>query len=401
MDNKLLTSLMLFSSILLTLFTTSYAQNCSTHQFRSNNVFSTCNPLPVLNSFLHWTYHSDNHTVDLAYRHGGVRDSDWVAWGLNLGGSGMLGSQCLIAFKNSSGQNHAYTSPISSYNTRLSEAPLSFGVPRISVDSINGEMIIFATLELPSGRTNFNQVWQNGQVSGQALQIHQQTGDNMRSTGTVDFVSGQTSAGTGGGISASSRQRRRHVHGVLNAVSWGVMMPMGAIFARYLKVFKSANPAWFYLHASCQTAAYAVGVAGWGTGLKLGSDSAGIKFTTHRNIGITLFCLGTLQIFALLLRPKPDHKYRLYWNIYHHVTGYTVIILSIINVFEGFDALNGQKNWKRAYIGVIICLGAIAVLLEAITWFIVIKRKKTSVSDKYPPGNGANGYASRSHDQAA
>lgn len=101
----------------------------------------------------------------------------------------------------------------------------------------------------------------------------------------------------------------------------------------------------------------------------------------------------------MLLRPKPDHKYRLYWSIYHHVTGYAVIILSIINVFEGFDALNGQKNWKKAYIGVIILLGAIAVLLEAITWFIVIKRKKTtSVSDKYPHGNG---YASRSYDQTA
>lgn len=67
-------------------------------------------------------------------------------------------------------------------------------------------------------------------------------------------------------------------------------------------------------------------------------------------------------------------------------------------MFEGFDALNGQKYWKRAYIGVIIALGAIAVLLEAFTWFIVIKRKKTSVSDKYPNGNGANGvnaYANR------
>ncbi|TMW98836.1 hypothetical protein EJD97_003421 [Solanum chilense] len=401
MDSKLLTSnLVLFSSILLTLFTFSYGQNCSTHQFTNNNIFSTCNPLAVLNSSLHWTYYPDNHTVDLAYRHGGVTESSWVAWALNPDGTGMAGCQSLIAFRNSSGQIHAYTSPIAGYSTDLSEGPLSFGVPRISAEFVGSEMIIFATLELPTGRSSFTQVWQNGAVSGQALQVHRTSGDNLRSVGTVDFASGQTSA-DGGGVSASARQRRRNIHGVLNAVSWGVLMPMGAIFARYLKVFKSANPAWFYLHAGCQTVAYAVGVAGWGTGLKLGSDSVGIRYDTHRNIGITLFCLGTLQVFALLLRPKPDHKFRLYWNIYHHVTGYTVIILSIINVFEGFDALNGQKNWKKAYIGVIIFLGAIAVLLEAITWFIVIKRKKTSVSDKYPHGNGNNGYASRSHDQTA
>ena len=85
-------------------------------------------------------------------------------------------------------------------------------------------------------------------------------------------------------------------HGILNAVSWGVLLPLGAIIARYLKVFKSADPAWFYLHAACQSSAYIVGVAGWGTGLKLGSESAGITYDTHRNIGITLFCLGTLQV---------------------------------------------------------------------------------------------------------
>lgn len=71
---------------------------------------------------------------------------------------------------------------------------------------------------------------------------------------------------------------------------------MGAIIARYLKVFKSADPAWFYLHVLCQFSAYVVGVAGWGTGLKLGSESVGIRFDAHRTIGIILFSLGTLQV---------------------------------------------------------------------------------------------------------
>ena len=83
---------------------------------------------------------------------------------------------------------------------------------------------------------------------------------------------------------------------MLNAVSWGILMPMGAVIARYLKVFKSADPAWFYLHVTCQTTAYIVGVAGWGTGLKLGSDSPGVTQNPHRSIGIALFCLGTLQV---------------------------------------------------------------------------------------------------------
>nr|GMC77052.1 cytochrome B561 and DOMON domain-containing protein At5g47530-like [Ipomoea batatas] len=377
--------------LFLSLVASSYAQSCSNFAFSGNRVFATCNNLPVLNSVLHWTYHQANHTADIAYRHAGVTASNWVAWGLNVGGSGMRGTQCLVAFQNSSGSIHAYTSPLptSSYATQLAEGSLSFGVSKISAELTGGEIIIFATLALPAGRTNFNQAWQDGSLSGTTPQAHAQTGNNMRSTGTVDFATGQTSAG-GGSDSFESVLRRRHVHGVLNAVSWGILMPMGAVIARYLKVFKSADPAWFYLHVACQTTAYAVGVAGWGTGLKLGSDSKGVTQDTHRNIGITLFALGTLQVFALLLRPKPDHKLRFYWNIYHHAVGYTVIILSVINVYEGFDVLNGQKNWKKAYTGVIIFLGAVAALLEAFTWFIVLKRR--SANKQHPaPHHAANG----------
>lgn len=86
------------------------------------------------------------------------------------------------------------------------------------------------------------------------------------------------------------------IHGVLNAVSWGILLPVGIIIARYMSTFPSADPAWFYLHVCCQVSAYAVGVAGWGTGLKLGSQSKGVKYSGHRNIGITLFVLATVQV---------------------------------------------------------------------------------------------------------
>lgn len=91
------------------------------------------------------------------------------------------------------------------------------------------------------------------------------------------------------------------IHGILNVVSWGILFPFGAIVARYMRTFESADPAWFYLHVLCQVSAYAIGVAGWGIGLKLGSESEGIQFTDHRNIGIALFCLATVQVM-------PFHK---------------------------------------------------------------------------------------------
>ncbi|CAK9133339.1 unnamed protein product [Ilex paraguariensis] len=106
-------------------------------------------------------------------------------------------------------------------------------------------------------------------------------------------------------------------------------------------------------------------------------------------------------VFALLLRPKKDHKFRLYWNIYHYVVGYTVIILTIINIFEGFDILKPAKKWKNAYIGVLIFLGVVATLLEAFTWYIVLMRKKKAGSDKHAHvGNGVNGYHTRTQQAA-
>uniref|UniRef100_A0A2C9UVC4 Cytochrome b561 domain-containing protein n=1 Tax=Manihot esculenta TaxID=3983 RepID=A0A2C9UVC4_MANES len=296
----------------------------------------------------------------------------------------MIGSQAILAFHNSSGVPIAYTTPITSLSPSMQPGDLSFQVSNLKAEYSNGDMIIFATLHLTGSMISTNQVWQEGTMSGTSFNPHAMDSPNRASVGTINFENGATVAGT---VRTSNE---KNVHGVLNAVSWGVLMPMGIMIARYLKVFKVANPAWFYLHAACQSSAYIIGVAGWGTGLKLGGDSPGIKYTKHRNIGITLFCFATLQVLALLLRPKPDHKYRLYWNVYHHSIGYVTIVLSIVNIYEGFDILDPEKKWKKIYTGIIIFLGTITALLEVITWIIVLRKKKTISSDKHI--NGTNGY---------
>ncbi|KAM1245929.1 hypothetical protein ACFX2I_037034 [Malus domestica] len=381
-------------SILLSLFSqSSYAQTtaCGNYKFNNNKVFTYCSSLPHLSSFLHWSFEQSTGKLQMAYRHTGVSASRWVAWAINpdlsKASAAMPGAQALVAWPQSSGTPKVYKSPIQSYSTTLAEGNLTYEVTDLTAEYLNNdEMIIFATWTLPTNFTTILQVWQEGPVSNGAPSIHDTVAANLNAKGTLDLLSGQT-ASTGG---SSSTTRKRNRHGVLNAVSWGILMPFGAMVARYLRVFKSADPAWFYLHAACQTSAYAVGVAGWATGIKLGDDSAGIKYDTHRNIGIALFALGTLQVFALLLRPNKDHKIRFYWNIYHHATGYTVIILSIVNIFKGFDILNPDDKWKKAYIGVIIALGVQAALLEAYTWYIVLKRKKSEKETHV--SNGVNGH---------
>lgn len=106
----------------------------------------------------------------------------------------------------------------------------------------------------------------------------------------------------------------------------------------------------------------------------------------------------------MLLRPNRDNKHRLYWNIYHHVTGYSVIILSVVNIFKGFDILEPEEKWKTAYIVVISTLGGVAVVLEAVTWGVVLRRKKAEGSEKFQQGengaDGAAGYGRRQQQEA-
>ncbi|KAG1342219.1 Cytochrome b561 and DOMON domain-containing protein [Cocos nucifera] len=383
----------LLLALLLSLFLPSSAQNCASDQtFSNNRLYARCSSLGRLSATLHWTYHPSNGTADIAYR--ATQDSsNFVAWGINPNGTGMIGTNAFFAFHDSGGAVKVITYILPSYTPSVSNSSLSFNVYSREAEYSNGAYTIYATVALPSNKTTLNTAWQAGQVSGGVPVGHATSGDNILSKGSTNLLSGESSENGGG----NSRLHRKNIHGVLNAVSWGVLMPLGAIIARYLRVFKSADPAWFYLHVACQCSAYIIGVSGWGLGLKLGSESKGITYHSHRVIGIALFCLATLQVFALLLRPNKDNKYRMYWNVYHHLVGYSVIVLSVVNIFKGFDILDPAKKWKHAYIAIIATLGGVALVLEAVTWAIVLKRKSRS-PEKFE--YGTNGYGGRQHQGA-
>lgn len=362
---KFILGLLLISPVLV------HCSTCTSQKFTNNNLYSSCNDLPTLTSYLHWSYNSSNSSLSLAFV---AKSSGWASWAINPTATGMIGSQAIVGIKQGALVT-VKTFNISSYGP-ITESKLVFDVWDLSGEySSDGFIRIFAKVGgLKSSVVN--QVWQVGSgVSSDGTPLkHDFQAQNLNAKGSLDL-----SMGGGGGSVVStggdSRLRRRNIHGILNAVSWGIMFPVGAIIARYLRVAESADPAWFYLHAFCQFSGYVIGVAGWGTGLKLGSESKGIEFSTHRNLGIALFCLATVQIFALLMRPRKDHKYRFYWNIYHHSLGYAILVLGILNVFKGLDILDPARKWRSAYVIVLIVLGGITLFLEAITWIIVLRRK--------------------------
>ncbi|XP_021273870.1 cytochrome b561 and DOMON domain-containing protein At3g25290-like [Herrania umbratica] len=366
---------------------------CSSQKFTKNQVYANCVDLPSLSSYLHFSYDSSNTTLSIAFIATPAKSDGWIAWAINPKATGMAGSQSLVAYKNSTtGVPVVHTFDVSTYASIVPK-DLSFEVWDKSAESgTDGSLTIFAKIKVPAdlaAQGTVNQVWQVGPGVGEdgKLEKHDFATANLKSKATLDLKNGQSSSGSGG----DTRVKKKNIHGILNAVSWGILFPVGAMIARYIRTFESADPAWFYLHVFCQISAYAIGVAGWGTGLKLGSESPGIQYSVHRSIGIALFALATVQIFALFLRPKKEHKYRFYWNIYHHSLGYAILVLGILNVFKGFSILRPEHKWKSAYMIVIISLGGISLLLEAITWVVALKRKSGKSTKPYDGYN--NGQA--------
>ncbi|KAJ0589010.1 putative cytochrome b561 and DOMON domain-containing protein [Helianthus annuus] len=321
-------SIFIFILTIFTLLTThlSHAQQtCTTQKFTNNKLYSHCNDLPHLNSFLHWSLNPSKNTLSIAFIAAPPTPSGWISWAINPTGEGMAGAQALLAYKASNGSMVVKTYNISSYSS-IVEGELSFDVKDKRAEYSDGMMKIYATVVLPeNGVTTVNQVWQVGPAVSDGFPVkHAFQPANLGAKGRLDLLSGQSS---GGGIGGGSGNKKKNIHGILNAVSWGILFPIGIIIA--------------------------------------------------------LFSLATVQVFALFLRPNKDHKFRFYWNIYHHGIGYAILVLGVINVFKGLDILSPESKWRTSYIIVISTLGGIALLLEVITWIVVLNRKSSKSTKPY------------------
>lgn len=81
-------------------------------------------------------------------------------------------------------------------------------------------------------------------------------------------------------------------HGVLGIFGWGLILPTGAIIARY---FKHRDPLWYYLHIVIQFTGFIIGLAGVVLGRALyGKIHA--KVPTHRGIGFFILALSIMQV---------------------------------------------------------------------------------------------------------
>jgi hypothetical protein len=80
----------------------------------------------------------------------------------------------------------------------------------------------------------------------------------------------------------------------VNIVGWGILLPVGAIIARYCRLW---DPTWFYLHVTFQVLGFILIVAGLILGTNLYGRLKGLSgISRHRALGIFVFVLACLQV---------------------------------------------------------------------------------------------------------
>ncbi|XP_065874385.1 auxin-induced in root cultures protein 12-like [Euphorbia lathyris] len=180
----LLLSFLISASLLISL---SDSLVCTSQKFKANKVFSNCTDLPYLKSFLHFTYNSTNSSLSIGFISPPAKPEGWVAWAINPTGTGMIGSQALIAFQSNG------SLIVNTYNVSMfpQQSKLSFDVWDLSTESDGKNFAIFATVKVPEGATTVNQVWQVGpSVSKGVPDKHEMGEANKKSVGVLKLIAG-------------------------------------------------------------------------------------------------------------------------------------------------------------------------------------------------------------------
>ncbi|XP_007049270.2 PREDICTED: cytochrome b561 and DOMON domain-containing protein At2g04850 [Theobroma cacao] len=376
----LLFLLFLFSSHV----NTAFSAHCSTTT--ATKSFQKCMTLPTQQASIAWTFHPHNATLDLCFFGTFISPSGWVGWGINPTSAEMTGTRALVAFPDpNSGQlvllPYILDPTVKLQKTPLLSRPLDIHLLSSSATLYGGKMAtihngaavqIYATVKLETNKTKIHHVWNRGlYVQGYSPTIHPTTSNDLSSIATFDIFSG----------SAATQHNNinilKLVHGIINAIAWGLLLPMGAVTARYLRHVQALGPTWFYVHSGIQLSAFSLGTVGFAIGIRLGEMSPGITYGLHRKLGFAAFCLGALQTLALLFRPKTTHKFRKYWKSYHHFVGYACVVLGVVNVFQGFEVMGESRSYAK--LGYCLCLSTlvgVSIALEVNSWVIFCRKSK-------------------------
>ncbi|KAG0489092.1 hypothetical protein HPP92_007903 [Vanilla planifolia] len=377
----------------------SAATRCSTNT--AQKTYEKCTFLPTQDASIAWTFHPHNATLDAVFTGSFISPSGWVAIGINPDSPSMTGTRALIAFADPTTAALLLLPFILDPSVKLQRSPLlsqPLDLPLLSSSAsllhstsvrASSSVRIHASLRLSPNRTRLHLVWNRGlYVQGYSPTIHPTSAADLSSRITVDLLSSAYST------AAPLPEWFRSAHGAINAAAWGVCVPAGAMAARYLRQWPGVGPAWFYLHATVQMVGLAAGAVGFAMGVAMGRASEDVEYGTHRGLGVAAVAAGGLQAAALLFRPGTTHRFRKYWKSYHHMVGYGLVAVGVVNVFQGRNVMGiGGSYAKLAYCLTLATMAGACVALEANAWVEFCRKAEEDklVREDFSRGSAAGG----------
>ncbi|KAK4343926.1 hypothetical protein RND71_037020 [Anisodus tanguticus] len=299
----------------------------------------------------------------------------WLAWGLNPDPEArMVGTQALIGIKYMNGDllwDRYNITSFTKIGCQLLPSAIDLNISNFNFSYIDclQYYVIQATIVLPMKYhvEKLNHVWQVGidVAERKEPKMHPRGLRNYDSTETINLRTGK-----GLGSRVHNFSRIREVHGILNIIGWGMLLPIGVIIARNFREFPLPCLGWQRYHISCQAVGYIVGSTGWAVGIWLGRASKHYSFPKHGTFGIFIFTFATLQMLFFKCKPSDRDEFRTYRNMSHHVVGYSLIVASYINIRKGINIMHlDGKYWLPAYFGIAGCVAFIFLVFEIVSWF--------------------------------
>jgi len=160
-------------------------------------------------------------------------------------------------------------------------------------------------------------------------------------------------------------------HTIIMPIAWLIILPFGALFARYGKVFDKGL--WFKVHQPVQIIGFllsCIGVFIIIAALNLPGSGPTI-FTVHHVNGFIIFSLSILQVIYAAFRPHPASSgekkpfSRIVFEVLHKWNGRFMIVLAVANVFLGIS-LRGYTTVVTYQIILGCLLAAVVIILPIV-----------------------------------
>jgi len=171
------------------------------------------------------------------------------------------------------------------------------------------------------------------------------------------------------------------IHGSLMLIGWGLLLPTGAIIARFGK--HRPNAWWYKMHRTIQPLGLLFALIAWIIALHnfttLEGELDGRLNKPHALLGMTTMCIGLVQPINAIFRPHPPKEgeikstLRTVWEIGHKGLGWLGILLGVITVAIGTMILQDPDH---RMIFQIVYGAVVGSLLVGLVVFLKCESKK-------------------------